>query len=33
MTRLELTQLIYGLFIGALWLSIGLFVFIVTTSS
>lgn len=33
MTRLEVTQLIYALFIGTLWLSIGLFVYVVTTSS
>lgn len=33
MTRQEVSQLIYGLIIGTLWLSIGLFVFIVTTST
>lgn len=33
MSSQEVSQLVYGLFIGALWLSIGLFVFIVTTSS
>lgn len=33
MTRQEVSQFIYALVIGALWLSIGLTVFIVTTST
>ncbi len=33
MTSQEVSQLVYALFIGALWLSIGLTVFLVTTSS